>query len=295
MTKPALLSPIAAVLIALTAYLLFTIGDASAKWLLTTYSEQQIIFSVNLVGIVIMGSLAAWMRGPKKIMATEFPKMHVIRAAFMVTNTLLVLYVLKNISLAVFYGIVFQGPIWVAILSVIFFKERIPVKEWIAIVTGFFGVLVIVGPEFANLNLAFFLAMLIPILGSCGALLARQIGKDEPVTNFALWFHVSMVAVSGLMLPGHFILPTLPDMALMVLYGIVTSLALMCISMVFARSHAVSQVAPLQYTQMLWGVLIGLIVFHEKPAVTTLVGGAIVIASGIYVLHNLRRGRIMNR
>lgn len=295
MTKPAILSPLAAVIIALLAYLLFTIGDASAKWLLDTYSEQQVIFTVNLVGLIIMGTIALFMRGPKNIMRTQHPKLHVMRACFMVVNTLLVLYVLKNITLADFYGIVFQGPIWVAILSVIFFKERIPLKEWMAILAGFAGVIVIVGPEFANLNTAFFVAMLIPILGSCGALLARQIGKDEPVTNFALWFHVSIVGVTALMLPGHFIAPTMQDLALMVLYGIVTSFALMCISLVFARSHAVSQVAPLQYTQMLWGVLIGLIVFHEEPALNTLIGGGIVIASGIYVLHCLRRGRIMNR
>lgn len=295
MTRPAILSPVAAVVIALVAYLLFTIGDASAKWLLRTYSLPQVLLTVNLVGFCIMGSLATWMRGFKQALSTEFPKLHVLRACIMVVNTLIVLYVLKHLSLADFYGIVFQGPIWVAILSVFFFKEHIPVKEWIAIICGFIGVLVIVGAEFANLNTAFFVACLIPILGSSGALLARQIGKEEPVTNFALWFHVGMIVVSACMMPGNFIMPTAPDLALMILYGMVTSIALMCISLVFARSHAVSQVAPLQYTQMLWGVLIGLIVFNEQPTMSTLIGGAIVIASGIYVLHCLRRGRIMNR
>jgi len=295
MTKPAILSPVAAVVIALVAYLLFTIGDASAKWLLDTYSEAQIIFTVNAVGATIMGTMAVWMRGLKHAFATEKPKLHVLRAAIMVVNTLIVLYVLKHLPLADFYGIVFQNPIWVAILSVLIFKEKIPGKEWGAIILGFIGVLIIVGPAFANLNFAYLIAMLIPFFGASGALIARQIGKDEPVTNFALWFHTAITVVTAFMLPGKFIVPTLPDFALMVMYGIVTSIATMCISLVFARSHAVSQVAPLQYTQMLWGVLIGLIVFHHEPDLNTLIGGAIVIASGIYVLHSLRRGRLMNR
>lgn len=292
---PALLSPIAAVLIATMAYLLFTIGDASAKWLVRDYSAPQILLTINMVGLLIMGGLAVWMRGIKGAIATAHPKLHALRATIMVLNTLIVLYVLGYLPLADYYGIVFQSPIWVAILSIFLFKEHIPFKEWIAIIAGFVGVLIIVGPEFAELNTAFFVACLIPFFGAIGALLARKIGKDEPVTNFAVWFHIAMIIVSAAMLPGNFKMPTAPDFALMIVYGIVTSLALMCISLVFARSRAVSQVAPLQYTQMLWGVLIGLIVFNEQPTLNTLIGGGVVIASGIYVLHCLRRGRIMNR
>lgn len=294
-TPPPVLSPIAAVVIATLAYFLFTVGDASAKWLVSGYSAPQILLTINAVGLIIMGSIAVWMRGFKNAMATQHPKLHALRASIMIVSTLIVLYVLGFLPLADYYGIVFQSPIWVAILSIFFFKETIPYKEWIAIISGFIGVLVIVGPEFAELNTAFFLACLIPFFGACGALLARKIGKDEPVTNFAVWFHVAMILVSLAMLPGNFKMPTAQDFALMIVYGIVTSLALMCISLVFARSRAVSQVAPLQYTQMVWGVLIGLIVFNEEPTLNTLIGGGIVIASGIYVLHCLRRGRIMNR
>lgn len=295
MTVPAILSPVAAVVIAILAYLLFTIGDASAKWLVQDYSTPQILLTINLVGFIMMGALAIWMRGFKSAMSTQHPKLHAFRALLMVINTLIVLYVLGHLTLADYYGIVFQSPIWVAILSVFFFKEYIPLKEWMAVITGFVGVLFIVGPEFANMNTAFFVACLIPVFGAAGALLARQIGKDEPVTNFALWFHVAMIVVSLAMLPGNFKIPDAQSLALMILYGIVTSFALMCISLVFSRSRAVSQVAPLQYTQMLWGVLIGLVVFNEQPTLNTLIGGAIVIGSGIYVLHCLRRGRIMNR
>lgn len=290
------LAPAHAFGMALLAYLLFTAGDSLGKWLQDGYSAAQILVTINIVGLFVMLGIALYMRGARDIIKSTKWRQHAFRSFMMAASTMLVLYALKRLPLSDFYGIVFLNPIWVAIISLVFLKQQIPVSRWVAIFVGFLGVLVIAGPRFAEMNMGAAAAIVASFCSAGAALMARHIGGHEPTTNFSIATHTIMIVANlALLLLGieDFKTPALPDFGLMVVYGVILSLAMLCIAMVFSRSHVVSQVAPLQYTQMLWGVIFGWLIFDQPPNERIIAGSVLVMGAGIYILHSLRRGRLM--
>jgi len=281
--------------LAISAYIMFTMGDAMGKWLQGTYHASQILLTINIFALGIMAVTAARTRGIEKALYSEKWKLHFLRGTIITVSTVFVLYALKKLPLADFYGIVFLNPLWVAIISRVFLKETIPPSRWAAIIVGFIGVVVIAGSQFTTLNLGFFAALTASVLGAISALLARHIGGNESPTTFGIATHIPMIIANLMLLPGHYVAPTLPHLGLMGIYGALLAMALMFISSVFARSNAVSQVAPLQYSQMLWGILIGWLVFNNAPTPNVLAGAMLVIGAGIYILRSLHRGRLMTR
>lgn len=277
------------------AYFLFTAGDTLGKWLQGGYQASQIILTINIVGFLMMAGMAVKTRGKTNAFKSRKWGLHVIRGTLTGISTILVFYALRHLPLSDFYGIVFLSPLWVALISFLFLKESIPPSRWIAIAVGFLGVLVIAGSEFGNVNLGYLATLVVSLFGAIAALMARHIGGDEPPTNFGLATHGIMVLINLPIAIHEFVMPNAKDMGFMLLYGVMTSLAMMGISLVFSRSRSVSQIAPLQYTQMLWGILFGWLIFDNTPTERTLAGCVLVVAAGIYVMKSLRRGRLMNR
>lgn len=281
---------------ALAAYLFFTAGDALVKWLQEMgYHASQIIVFIHLAGFATMSTIAIKMRGLKHAYHSKKWKWHSLRAAIITTSSILVYYALRHMPLSDFYGIVFLNPLWVAILSFLYLHEKIPASRIAAIIVGFIGVLVIAGAEFATLNFGFLAALCVSVLGAMGALLARHIGGDEAPTNFGLATHAAMALTNLPFMIMYYKTPTLLDATFMIGGGVAIALAMMSLSVVFAKSKSVSQIAPLQYTQMLWGILFGWLIFDQTPTERTLIGGLLVITAGFYVMQSLRRGRLMNR
>ena len=183
------LPPARAFGMALLAYLLFTAGDSMGKWLQADYSAAQILTIINFVGFCIVLGIASWMRGPRQVFKSTKWRQHIFRSSLMAISTMLVLFALKNLPLSDFYGIVFLNPIWVAIISLVFLKQKIPAARWAAIFVGFIGVLIIAGPRFAEMNMGAAAAILASLCSAGAALMARHIGGHEPTTNFSLATH----------------------------------------------------------------------------------------------------------
>lgn len=280
---------------AIFSYLLFTAGDSIGKWLQAGYSAAQILVTINVIGLGLMLGVALLQRGARDMFKSAKWRQHALRSTLMAVSTMLVLFALKRLPLSDFYGIVFLNPIWVALISLVFLKQEIPMPRWFAIGAGFLGVVVIAGPRFAELNMGAAAAIVASLCSAGAALMARHIGGHEPPTNFSLATHGIMIIANLVALAffEDFKTPALPDLGLMVAYGFILSMAMLFIAMVFSRSHVVSQIAPLQYSQMLWGVLFGWLVFGQPPTERIIAGSVLVMGAGIYILHSLRRGRLM--
>jgi drug/metabolite transporter (DMT)-like permease len=284
------LSTTQAFVLALCTYTLFSISDATAKWLqMQGYSGAQILVTVNLFGLTLMMILSAWQRGRKNMFKSTRWKILFTRGVVLAINTVLIMYALKTSPLADFYGMVFVGPIWIAIFSFLFLKESIPPSRWVAILVGFLGVLVIAGPHFGAFNTGYLALAISPLFYAGSAIIARRVGKDEPITNFSLATHSCMAIINLPHAIYSFIMPSLHDFMFMMLYACVVSCGILGIGAVFARFSQPSLIAPLQYTQMLWGVLFGWMFFGVLPDISVLAGAGLIIAAGVYVLHSARK------
>jgi drug/metabolite transporter (DMT)-like permease len=282
------ITPTAAISLSLFAFLLFTLGDTLGKWLQTSYDAAQILVTINMIGFFMMVGVALYKRGAKNAFKSKQWKLLFLRGFLMAASTTLVFVALKHMPLPDFYGIIFTTPFLVAIFSRIFLKEKIPPSRIIAICVGFLGVIVISGAKFSNLNIGFAAALTAAIIGAIANMLANKIGTSEEPTNFGIATHSAMALLNIPMAVNTIKMPALTDWMLLTATAALYSIAMMAISVVLARSKSVSQVAPLQYTQMLWGILFGWLIFNQTPTLNVLAGSMLVIGSGIYVMHSLK-------
>jgi drug/metabolite transporter (DMT)-like permease len=272
-------------LIGFTAY---AFADASAKWLTIHYSVLQVIAWTYFCALIFCIVCAPWLGGIKCTLQTKKLKIHIARG---LCNVLLAIFAVLSFSklpLTSVYTIFFLAPFVITLLAIPLYKEHVDKKHWLVITLGFCGVLVAFPPGPAIFNpwvlMAFAATFFIAILG----LLARPLGKDE--TILSLCFYPSL-ANTLVLLPftlQDMTMPPLSHLAVFMLTGIMITLGLSCVAHAFRTArHAV--VAPLHYTQIVWGIVIGYVLFGDIPALQMLLGAAIIIGSGIYLIETERR------
>ena len=276
-------SPIArGLLIALTAQAIFTINDTCAKLLTAKYSVFQIISMQALVaGVMVISALLA--TGQFNLSSINSPRRLATRGLLAGVGALTNIYAFSVLPLADVYAIIFCTPLIVTAVSAPLLGERIDRARWIAVIIGFCGMVIMVRPGGSPLSLGHAAALLSACISACVVLLLRTIAGQEP--------RLMMVAA---VVAAHFIvglpvalfigrLPDLVDLAIILLSG--ASMAAGQFLMVEAlRLAPAATVAPIQYTKLVWGLIVGALLFGDQPKPHVLLGTAIVVATVLYLL-----------
>ena len=203
-------------------------------------------------------------------------------------------YAFKVMPLADAYAIAFAAPLVMTALSMPILGEAVGMRRWAAVVVGFLGVVVMLRPGTAGigemLNIGTIAAIAGTVLFALVVLLTRKLSRVD--TNAGIIFHAGLVGVLGstALLPLDFIMPGIDGFLLLALVGLLGGVGV--IAFTEALCHApVAILAPFDYTAMIWAVAFGYVIWADLPDGWTLTGTAIVIASGLYVLHReTRRG-----
>lgn len=277
-----------AVLIAVLAYASLSHTDMLTKFITQTYSVSTLLAIGGLIGTVVSG---AWIYMAKGWAGFTPPtwKIHAMRALIVSSNSHFALNALKLIPLPEFYSIIFIAPIAVIILSTLLKHETFRPHRLITVLLGFAGVLLIVGTQLQTLGLGALLTFGCVIGSAISVLVIRRIGQGDylPVycffpcliifltsAPFAQWdlprpdlvLFLQVCAFGGLMIVGHISIP-----------------------LAYAKAPQASLVAPVFYTQMLWGLLYGITVFDQVPSWMTLAGAAMIIFGGLYMIWKEKR------
>lgn len=234
-----------------------------------------------LLWIAVSGNFAAW--------RTQRPFAHMWRAAAGLTTLLLSFSALALLPLAETTTIGFAAPLFAIALSALLLGEAVGPHRWSAVVIGFVGVLVVVRPEGRHLPpLGLLLASLAAFGAGIVTITIRQVGKTEGTQTTVLWFSLLSLAATGLLMP-FFASAHDPRIWLLLLaLGAVGGFSQICLT-ASLRYAPVPVVVPFDYTQLLWAVLLGWLVFADRPASTTWLGAAIIVASGLYTLYREHR------
>jgi len=187
----------------------------------------------------------------------------------------------------------FTAPLFMTGLAFLFLKERIGPHRWAAVAVGFAGVVIMVHPDPANMAGVGTLLALFGALCAAGAMIAiRQIVDTEPGPTIVFYFTLAGAALGLLSLPFGWSIPNLATLGVLILGGVVGGTGQLLLTEALRRAP-VAVVAPFDYTQLVWASLIGYLVWDEPPRSATLVGAAVVAASGIYILYReMRRFRV---
>ena len=218
----------------------------------------------------------------KTFYKTSRPKLHAFRA---ITGTLAIIALfiaLREIPLADVVSLTFGGPIFVTLGSIFFLSEKVGVKRWLAVIIGFFGMLLIVKPAYEELNIYYIFPIIFCIFFACGALSIRSLSSTEPNYRIALYFSLLSMIVGLFTLPFGWVMPNTFEFFLLIFTGLVGSVAniLLTVSLRFAEA---SLVTPTKYLNLVFAILLGYFIWSEIPKLLTLVGAGLIIISSVII------------
>ncbi len=273
------------------AILMLSVMDVLIKWLSAEYSTVQIVVFRSGFGLVPVLFMVARSGGLTALKSRRWPA-HLLRGVIGLATALCFFYAFSVMPLADAYAIAFAAPLMITALSVPMLGETVGLRRWLAVIIGFVGVVVMLRPGTAGigemLNVGTIAAIAGTLFFSLTLILIRKLSRTE--TSAAIVFHSSTVVFAGslILLPFGFAMPGWEDFLLLALVGLLGGVG--GLAMAEALRHAsVAILAPFDYTAMIWAVAFGYVLWADLPDVWTLTGSAIVVGSGLYILHRETR------
>ena len=271
-----------AILLALTSYALFTAQDTVVKLLGAHWHVLQVMLHVS-IGAMITAVLIALARGGLHRLKSRLVHLHAARWTISFGSSILIFSAFAAAPIADVYAILFTSPLIVTAISVVVLGEQVGWRRWTAVAVGFSGVLVMLHPE-SGVSVARLIMLGAACLHASGMVFIRWMRSTEPVEIFAFYGNILTVIVAGLAMPWLGTMPTLGQSLAGILAGMVSGGAFILIVRAYQLAEA-GIIAPFQYSQMVYGVIVGFLLFHDLPDRSTITGALIVAASGIYVFH----------
>ena len=282
--------------LAFIGYTCFAFSDANVKYLTSElgYSTYQLIVVDTAIGAAMMLLVSKYLGGIKSLYDKSNAKIHGLRILFNTAVNLLFVYCVSIMPLASLYTIVFTLPFIAVIISIPLYGEKVGIHRWTSIIVGFAGVVVAFQPwqadaDFYMLAVALLTAVFITLM----FLISRSFNKDVSLLSvgfYPVFGSCILVMPLGIM---HFEPIPLEHIMFFALSGGLMSTAIICLSFAFKIADSAA-ITPLIYTEIVWAILFGIIIFGDIPKPLELVGAAIIIASGLYLIYRERKsGQIL--
>ena len=258
----------------------FSLMDLIVKWS-DDYPVGQVLFFRGFCGIIPILFLI-----PKDryfdFYKTTRPVLHFKRCLAGLIALVSIFVALRNLPLATVVSISFAAPIFITIFSIFLLNEKVGLYRWLAVLVGFIGIIIISEPGFTSLNLYYIYPIIFCLGLSYVAIAIRKLSSTEPVWLISFFFSFSIMLLSFLSFYQNWILPSLIDLFLLSLIGILGGLANLWLSQSYKLSE-VSLVTPLKYLALVFAIIFGYFIWDEVPTFKTLLGAGLVILSSFII------------
>jgi len=264
----------------------FSCLDTTAKYLGRHVDVVQVVWARYTFAFLLTLLISNPLQRPG-LLRTGRPVLQVTRAAILLGSTALNFFALKYLRLDQVLAITFSTPFFVAALSGPVLGEWVGPRRWAAIGVGFIGVLVVTRPGFGLVHPAALLAILATLSYAVYMLSTRLLSRVD--SNDTTLFYSNFVGAAVMLpvVPFFWHMPDLFQFGLMMMAGALASFG--HYMLIVAHRHAPASVlSSFIYSQLVWVVMLGYVVFGDVPDGYTLAGASIVIASGLYIFHRER-------
>lgn len=284
-------TPLAAILLMLSASVLFSALDSSAKYLVVSGMRPEYVawvrFATHLLLVVLI--FRAW-SNPRVLKAASLP-MQVLRGCALFGSTVFNFAALQTLQLAEGVAINFLAPAVITALAGPLLGEWAGWRRWMAVLAGLVGVLVITRPGFGAFQLGHVLAFASTVSYSIYVILTRRLAGSETSESLIFYSALTPVLFIAPAIPAAASIPPTPLLwAVLLLLGVWGGVG----HYLVIRAHKLASataLAPYPYIQAVWSTLAGYLVFSEVPNRWTVTGAAIIIASGLYIVQREQRLR----
>ncbi len=287
-------SRLAGVALQLAALATFVAMDTLIKLMTAGFPVTQLMWARFLFGFLTV-ALALRLTTGQFPWRSRAPGWQTLRSLTLAACNFLFTSALVHIPLADATAVGFASPLFTITLAAIVLKEAVGWRRWAGVAIGLLGVIVLLRPPFLFAGAPVHWAMVLP-LGTAALFAVYQIltrrlaGLDDPRTTI---FHTSLAAavVMTATTPLAWTWPSAGGWGTLALLGVLGGAGHGLLVMAFSRAPA-SLLAPMSYTQIIWAVLAGVLVFGDVPDALTVVGMAIVAVGGILVALPDRRRNV---
>jgi drug/metabolite transporter (DMT)-like permease len=242
----------------------------------------EVVFFRNLFGLVFIAPIL--IRTRFAVLRTTRLPLHLARALCFLCGMTVWFIAIPHIALVDAISLYFTSPLFITILAALVLKEEVRTRRWTAVVIGLLGALVVLRPGLQDVSVAAILVLVNAAFWSCSAIIVRLLSRTENaltiVTHMFLW--VTPLSL----IPALFVWrePSLEALAWTVGVSASSAFGHWCLARAFTTAEA-SIIMPFDYTQLLFGALIGFLAFGEIPDSWTFVGAGIIAGAAIYIAH----------
>jgi drug/metabolite transporter (DMT)-like permease len=276
----------AGILFMLASITLYSCLDALAKWTVTIYAAAQFLLIRSTTSIavllpfVVRNDFAALRNVPR-------PGLQALRAALSLAEVLLFFTAVYYLPLADTITCYLSAPILVVALSAIFLGEKVGWRRWSAVLVGFAGVIIAMKPSASSISVGALIAVAGAFCSAVLMIVTRQLRGTSQ--TFLAFSQISGTLLFGAVVaPFQWVTPEWPHVGIFLVSGFVSVAALLCVNRSLSLAPA-SVLAPYKFTAILFAALFGYLVFGDVPPLTTIVGAAIIVASGLYIFMRERK------
>jgi drug/metabolite transporter (DMT)-like permease len=262
---------------------LLTLNDAVSKHLTEHYPIGQVIALRQAAAFLIVLPYAWIFTGLGALRSVNHGG-QVLRGVLFIGSTVFTVTSLSVLPLSFVTIMLFSSPLFVALMSAPMLRERVGVHQWIAILVGFAGVLLIVRPAGGEFAWIMLLPVLAAFTNGTRDALTRRISRTDSSISMLLWSGVAVMLAGLCTLPFGWNPVDLKGAGWFLAAGLFNAAAHFLAIEAFRMGNA-ALVAPFRYTGLLWAMLIGFLIWREVPDAWMLAGAAVVVCAGSYMLH----------
>jgi drug/metabolite transporter (DMT)-like permease len=272
-------------LMAFAGFTVWAWSDAIIHYL-QTYPVVVVAFLSDGFGMLFLCLLAPWLGGFSETFHRPQLRLRIVRGLILCLCGFLSFIAFSELELTKAYAIIFLIPLMSKIVSVLLTGEKITPAAWAISCVGFAGVMIVLRPGWVPLDLGTIAALGVTGLFALGYVLSRYIGEqNQTLLSLALFQHVFVTV--ALAVPAWNAVQDITVTPMLIFLTALVGLASIVGSIWVAKAYSnapTAYIAPIHYTQIIWGALFGALLFSEYPDIWTGVGAAVIIAAGLMLI-----------
>lgn len=270
----------------------FALADTLVKLSTSFMSPAQVLFFL-IAGGLILFTLMAKLQGQKLIDRRAIAPFFILRYLAEVAGMVGMVMALANVPLSTIGAITQATPMLVTVGAVLFLREKVSWRRWSSIVVGFVGVLLIVQPGAAGFDIAVLWALLAMIALSVRDLTTRMVPSNIGSATLATYTMAAAVpfTIGWVLFNGENLFPVNVNWLIVIPMICLGSLGYMLL-IASLRMAEVSVVMPFRYSRIIFLLVLGILVFQERPSVSMLLGATLIVVSGVYMMWREQRVKL---
>ncbi|MBB4314874.1 DMT family transporter [Roseospira marina] len=253
---------------------------------------ELLVFRSGIQALVLLPMALLALRDDPGALRTRRPVLHAVRLGLGALALLGGFYALTHLPLATAMAISFSRALFLTLLAVLVLRESVGPHRWGAVVVGFVGVLVILRPwQSGAIDPAMLASLLSAAAVAAMSICVRLLGRTEGTLVMMLYPAVFSTLLFAGPAAAHWVMPDARGLILLVTMSLAGGLGQLLLITAYRHAEP-SAVAPMNYTQLLWGSLFGFMLFAEFPDGATWAGAGLILTAALYTLHRERRRRV---